>query len=135
MRVPIPPINKLIHLNTFSLQSLASFTLNFYFLFLLPSSKHSHEDRKTGTNMRDNNLDRSFQEGFLSPNCPPQPPHSCQPVPLHLFNTLKFLMPTHPTLIFYSCMYFPVSPLLFFHSQPLPLIHSVKFTISACRQN
>ena len=60
MRVPIPPINKLIHLNTFSLQSLASFTLNFYFLFLLPSSKHSHEDRKTGRNMWENNPDRSF---------------------------------------------------------------------------
>ena len=73
MRVPIPPINKLIHLNTFSLLSLASFTLNIYFLFLLPSSKHSHENRKTGRTMWENNLERSFPGRLSVSNLPTTP--------------------------------------------------------------
>ena len=73
MRVPIPPINKLIHLNTFSLLSLASFTLNIYFLFLLPSFKHSHENRKTGRNMWENNLERCFPWRLSVCNLPTTP--------------------------------------------------------------
>lgn len=112
MRVPIPPINKLVHLNTFSLLSLASFTLNIYFLFLLPSSKHSHKNRKTGRNMWENNLEKSFP-GRLSvsnllttstPFMPTYTPPSVQHLEIsHAYSSHSYF------LLFYAFPCFPSS--------------------------
>lgn len=129
--------NKLVHLNTFSLLSLASFTLNIYFLFLLLHSRKQSQKQKDREEYVGEQSRGPSQEGFLSPTCSPHPPHSCQPPPPPSVNaTFEAFFHAYSSHSYFLLFYaFPCFPLFYSFTLTLPPIHSVKFTISPCRQN